>query len=103
MADRRREVRDEGLRRVASYVRGAIEAGRLPPANVEALSRLFLFSVMFATVFEEPEDPKSFVEESVDILLGGLTLEAEDARSGLGKAGRRDKGLQGSEKPGATR
>lgn len=83
VADRRREVCDEGLRRVASYVHGAIEAGRLPPVNVEVLSRLFLFSVMFAIVFEEPEDPKSFVEQSIDILLGGLTLEAEDARSGL--------------------
>ncbi len=82
-----REVCEAGLRLVAAHVRGEIEAGRLRPVDAEALSRLFLSNVVFAAVFEEPEDPKRFVEETVGILLAGLVPQRRNADNKPGEAG----------------
>ena len=76
-----RAIFDEGLRLVAAHVRGEIETGRLRPVDAEVLSQLLLSSVMFAVLFEEPEDPEQFVEETVGILLGGLIPERPDAET----------------------
>ena len=79
MAAGLRAVTGESSRLVAAHVRAETETGRLRPVEAEVLSRLLLSSVMFAVLFEEPEDPEHFVEESVGILLGGLIPERPDA------------------------
>lgn len=78
---------EEGSRLVSSHVRAEIVAGRLRPVNADVFSHLFLSSVVFAAVFDEPEDPKRFVQETVRILLCGLIPEKQDAGDRLGEAG----------------
>ena len=82
-----RAVFDEGLRLVAAHVRGEIGPGRLRPVDAEVVSRLLLSSVMFAAAFEEPEDPKHFVDETVGILLRGLIPERRNAGTRPAEAG----------------
>ncbi len=81
VSDTFRELSDEGLRLISSYLAESVAAGRLRPVDVEVFARLFLYSVVFAAVFKRPEDPKSFVERSVDFLLG----EAGEKRTPKGK------------------
>lgn len=66
---------DESLDLLASYLDGAVGAGRLRPTDTRVLAHLFRSGLLISAIFEQPEDPKAFVERAVDVLLEGLLPE----------------------------
>jgi len=73
-----RELFQESLGLLASYLDDAVRAGRLRPTDTRTLAHLFRSGLLISAIFEQPEDPRAFVERSVDVLLTGLLPEGPE-------------------------
>lgn len=73
MAERFRAFREEGILLIASYLTEAMCIGELKPGNVQVMARIFVYNlIVTASIEDRPDEPERFIEDMVDVLLGGL-------------------------------
>ncbi len=69
VSERFAKLRGEAMGLIASYLQDAVRDGRLQPVDPLAVTRSFMYTMLFTAVFEDVQDPQALVEETVDLLL----------------------------------
>ncbi len=73
VAERFKAFREEVVLLIASYLREAMRVGELKPGNVQAVARIFVYNlIVTASIEDRPGESFQFIEDMVNVLLGGL-------------------------------
>jgi AcrR family transcriptional regulator len=75
IAEQFHALREEHVALIASSIQKLLQGKCTSPAQqIQAMARTFLYNLIVIGIIEEPPEPPRFIEEMVDILLGGLQL-----------------------------
>ena len=73
VAERFKAFREEVILLIASYLTEAMRVGELKQGNVQAVARIFVYNlIVTASIEDRPEESLQFIEDMVNVLLGGL-------------------------------
>jgi AcrR family transcriptional regulator len=75
IAEQFHALREEHVTLIASSIQKLLQGKCTSPAqHIQAMARTFLYNLIVIGIIEDPPEPPHFIEEMVDILLGGLQL-----------------------------
>jgi hypothetical protein len=78
IAEQFHALREEHVVLITSYVQKLLQGKCTSPVqHIQAMARTFLYNLIMIGIIEEPPEPHHFIEEMVDILLGGLQLSGD--------------------------
>ncbi len=77
IADQFHALREEHIVLITSYVQKLLKGKcNAPEQYMQAMARTFLYNLIVIGIIEDPPEPHRFIEEMVDILLGGFAINA---------------------------
>ena len=69
------ELREEHVQLITSYIQDTLrDTHNTPLRQIQAIARTFLYNLIVIGIIEDPPEPLRLIEETVDILLGGILL-----------------------------
>lgn len=69
------ELREEHVGLITSYLQETLRGRHdTPIQHIQAVARTFLYNLIVIGIIEDPPEPLRLIEETVDVLLGGLRL-----------------------------
>lgn len=69
VSERFTELREEAMALISAYLDEAVQEGRLNPVDSRSLTRSFMYTMLFAAVFEDVKDPQAFAQTTANLLL----------------------------------
>jgi AcrR family transcriptional regulator len=75
IADQFHELREEHVRLITSHIQEALRGKQAASVqHIQAMARTFFYNLIVIGLIEDSPEPLRFIEEMVDVLLGGIWL-----------------------------